>query len=359
MPEEQEGQKFTPSSEALFVGIDLGTSRSAISAINGVRRMVESLVGYPKDAVARRMLKKDVVFGREVLENRLSLNVVRPLEKGVLKYVTDDDAEGEPSEEETQSKQAARQLLNHVVNLVEPGRDETIYGVVGVPAQATIQNKKAMIEAAKEVLDAVMLVSEPFAVAYGLDMLDDTLVIDIGAGTTDLCRMHGTVPGEEDQVSLAKAGDYVDQLLFDLVKEKYPDAQITVNMMREVKEQYGFVLEATESIQVEFPVGGRPVLHDVTAEVRKACESILPDVIEGVKSLVATFHPEFQAKLRNNIVLSGGGSQIAGLGKRIQEAMAELGGGRVTCVEEPLYAGANGALQLALDMPDEYWQQLA
>jgi rod shape-determining protein MreB len=30
----------------------------------------------------------------------------------------------------------------------------------------------------------------------------------------------------------------------------------------------------------------------------------------------------------------------------------------VTVVDEPLYAGANGALQLAMDMPSEYWQQL-
>ena len=34
------------------------------------------------------------------------------------------------------------------------------------------------------------------------------------------------------------------------------------------------------------------------------------------------------------------------------------GGGHVIVVDEPLYAGANGALQLALDMPGEYWQQL-
>ena len=35
--------------ETLCVGIDLGTSRSAISASNGERHVVESYVGWPID----------------------------------------------------------------------------------------------------------------------------------------------------------------------------------------------------------------------------------------------------------------------------------------------------------------------
>ena len=35
-----------------------------------------------------------------------------------------------------------------------------------------------------------------------------------------------------------------------------------------------------------------------------------------------------------------------------------LGFGKVIKVEEPLYAGANGALMLCKDMPDEYWDEL-
>ena len=78
---------------------------------------------------------------------------------------------------------------------MNPGRDQLIYGVVGVPAQATGKNKTAIIEITKDIFDSVMIVSEPFTVAYGMERMSDILVIDIGAGTTDLCRMHGTVPG--------------------------------------------------------------------------------------------------------------------------------------------------------------------
>jgi len=38
---------------------------------------------------------------------------------------------------------------------------------------------------------------------------------------------------------------------------------------------------------------------------------------------------------------------------------SHLGGGRVVTVEEPVYAGANGALKIARDMPREHWEKLA
>ena len=38
---------------------------------------------------------------------------------------------------------------------------------------------------------------------------------------------------------------------------------------------------------------------------------------------------------------------------------SEFGGGNVIVADEPLFAGSNGALQLAMDMPSEYWQQLS
>ena len=65
--------------------------------------------------------------------------------------------------------------------------------------------------------------------------------------------------------------------------------------------------------------------------------------------------PDFQEELRNNIVLAGGGSQIAGLPEVIEADLAEFGSSRVTAVSDPIYSGARGALKLAQDMPEEEW----
>ena len=43
----------------LYIGMDLGTSRTSVSASNGVRETVYSIVGYPKDVVSLKLLKKD------------------------------------------------------------------------------------------------------------------------------------------------------------------------------------------------------------------------------------------------------------------------------------------------------------
>lgn len=339
----------------LYVGIDLGTSRTSISASNGVRETVYSVVGYPKDIVSRKLLGKDVLFGEEAIENRLALDVYKPLEHGVIRY---SDGAGTSSEEITRNMEAAKALILHAVDLARPKAGQLVYGVIGCPAQASIHNKQSIIEAAREVLDSVVICSEPFSVAYGLEQLHDCLVIDIGAGTTDLCRMKGSMPDEDDQITLTQAGDFVDGQLLELFKGRCSDAQFTLNMVKEVKEKHAFVTEAAEPVVVRFPVKGRPTPFNVTAEMRKGCRRIIEPIVEAVDRLVSTFDPEFQARLRNNVILAGGGSRIHGLDRAIEEALEPFGGGRVRAVQEPVYAGANGALKIAYDMPAEAWEQL-
>jgi len=337
----------------LYVGVDLGTSRTSVAASNGVRETLPSFVGYPKDVVSKKLLKKDVLFGDEAIAKRLSLNLFRPLEHGVLKCGEggDEDKEG--------NAQAARDLLLEAVRRIRPRTDELIYAVIGAPAQASINSKNAIINVARESVDSVMLCSEPFAVAYGQDMLEDVLVIDIGAGTVDLCRMHGTMPEDADQITLTTAGDHVDRELTERVRASHPQAQFSAQMIKEVKEKHATVAEVTSPINVLLPVDGKPTEFDLTEEIRGACNTIVDPIVEGLGKLVASFDPEFQHKLKDRVLLAGGGSQIKGLDMAIELRMKDLlGSGHVELIEEPMYGGANGALKIAHDMPEEYWEKL-
>ena len=139
--------------------------------------------------------------------------------------------------------------------------------------------------------------------------MSDVLVIDIGAGTTDLCRMHGTVPAEEDEISYTIAGDAVDQqALMELIMARYPNAQLTVNMCKQFKEQYGFVCDAKDNVEVMIP--GRWQAHAARhhrSSLKQACDILVQPIVDGINKLVSSFNPEFQEQLRHNVVLSGGG----------------------------------------------------
>ncbi len=347
-------------SHPLFVGMDLGTFKTSVASSVGYRDVIPTAVGWPKDHVARTMLGRDVVFGNDLMEHRLALDIVRPFEKGILKY-------GDPASCGLNPKQiekhalATRLIIEYAVHLVHPNaqdKERPIYGVIGVPARASVQNKQFVLDAAAAVFDAVAVVSEPFAIAYGMNRLTDALVIDIGAGTIDLCPIYGVYPADDEQITIGLGGDAVDEEFEKRLRAKYPRVQVSRNIVREIKEKYGFVNAVGEQAVVNLPVDGKPTPHDVTEPLKAACQVLVPPIVEAVRKLISKFDPEYQAKLRQNIILGGGGSQLKGLDHVIEQALAEYGGAKVTRVSDATYAGAVGALKLAMAMPAEGWTAL-
>jgi rod shape-determining protein MreB len=130
-------------------------------------------------------------------------------------------------------------------------------------------------------------------------------------------------------------------------------------MVRDWKEKHSFVGEPKGQVVVEAPVRGKPTSLEVTAEMRKACESLLAPLSETMLDLLSRVDPEYQQRVRNNIVLAGGGSQIPGLAAALERALEEVGGGKVRVVEDPVYAGATGSLVIAADAPEGDWERLA
>lgn len=339
------------ANDTFSVGIDLGTSRSSISASNGERHVIDSYVGWPVDMVARKLVKKPVLVGRDALENRSMLDLRRPLEHGVIK-------EGSEKDEE-----AVLELLRHLISLIglkQKGKTRPkVRAVVGVPAEAFRVSKQRLRTAMDGIADSVMLVSEPFAVAYGLEALLHAMIVDIGAGTTDICVMQGHYPADEDQRTLPNAGDSIDDQLVKLIREHHPDAQFSIHMIREWKEKWSFVGEPRKRVVVPVPVNGKPTELDITDDLRAACESILPPICETMVDLLTRVEPEYQDKVRHNIILAGGSSLISGLTEAMDRALLELGGGRTSVVKDPIFAGSDGGLAIARDASDADWAKLS
>ncbi len=341
----------------VYIGMDLGTFKTSVASSAGVRDVIHSAVGRPKDHVARSLLGRDVVFGKDIFEHRLALNIIRPFEKGVLKFNNPKEA-GLHQEAMDNYREAARLLVEHVVAQTRPPKGMPIYGVIGAPSRASVVNKKVLLEAARTSFDAVMIVSEPFAIAYGMNRLSDTLVVDLGAGTIDICPIFGTFPAEKDQVTIPFGGDVIDEQFFNRVRTMYPQAQLSLNMAREIKEKYGFVHDVNEKALVMLPVDAKPKQFDVTVPLKEACLTIVPPILEGLREVVAKLDPEIQQRMLNNIVLGGGGSQLKGLDRVIEESLKEYGGARVKKVGDAVYAGAVGALKLAMSLPHDCWNDL-
>ncbi len=334
--------------EMMQVGIDLGTSQSAISVSSGKEAVVSSYVGWAVDIVARKALGKKILVGDEAIENRTMVELHRPLERGTVKEGSKKDLE------------AVREIVTYLLNEVgvDP-KKQSIRGVVGVPAEAMRVSKVHLRETLEGIIDRLLVISEPFAVAYGINALVNSMIIDLGAGTTDFCLMLGRYPTEDDQKTIYAAGDYIDRQLETVLRERYPEARFTIFMVREWKEKYGFVGEPKRRVEVKTHVSGKPVILDITEEMKMACESILMPISEALHDLIARLDPEYHEKIRNNIYLSGRTSLLPGLPQAIEAMLEDVGGGKVKRVDDPSFAGVRGCLAVAKDADDEEWEMLA
>lgn len=341
----------------VYVGMDLGTFKTSVACSSGLRDVLPTAVGWPKDHIARTMLGRDVVFGKDLTEHRLALDIVRPFEKGALKYV-DAAAAGMNAKQIEKHALATKLVIEYSVHTVAPDRDRPVYGVIGVPSRASMKNKKFIMDAAAGTFDAVAIVSEPFTIAYGMNRLSDALVIDIGAGTIDICPIYGVYPSDDEQITLPIGGDAVDEEFEKRLLMTHPGAQVSRNMVRDLKERHGFVNENNDAAVVTLPVAGKPTQLDVTEPLKAACMTIVHPICEAVRGLIAKFDPEFQQRMRQNIILGGGGSQLKGLDCVIEHSLKEYGGAKVTRVTDATYAGAVGALKLAMSMPAHGWTAL-
>lgn len=336
-----------PKSSFFLLGINLGTSRTAVASDRGYRGLTPSVVGYPRDIIAVRLLGKTQVFGDEALEHKSALKLYHPLRDGLIPQDPKSDYN------------AAGELLRHVIDAAAPGRPGNLSGVIGVPARMPTASRQRLRQLVQNFFSNCLVVSEPFLVAYHLERLANCLLVDIGAGGTTISALRGAAPSPQDQAFLPRGGDYLDERLQEVVNQHQQEVRISSHQARRIKEQFAFVGPPPEPVNVSLRARGKPRRYDLTDELGAVCAGIVPEIVEQLTALLQHFDPEDQEEALQHIYLAGGGSGIRGLAPMIEEKLAAYGAVRVQRLEQPEYAGAMGALRLAAELPPADWDELS
>ena len=229
------------------------------------------------------------------MAHKLHLDLVYPLQNGVITNL-----------------EAARDFLNHVRSRIGTSEDTELRVVIGLPSKAGEKAREDLRLAATRIFDRVILIPEPFLAALGSresnansDAVANSLFVDIGAGSTDMCLIQGCYPSDDDQLSIEFAGDQVDEIVQDTILSRYPDCGITLPRCRDIKERNSFVCGSKETIMTPVMIRGNLKSLEVGEAIDRGCTELLQRVFQGVEYLIERADPDSIPGLLQNIFLTG------------------------------------------------------
>lgn len=332
------------SKNSLFssdIGIDLGTGNSLVyvrgkgiiinePSVVAVNDKTDQVVAIGKDAKA--MLGKTPPH----------IRTVRPLSHGVI-------SDFEITEE----------LLAYLINRAQGSRAR-LFGprvVVGVPTGVTNVQRRAVEDAARNAgAREVYVLEEPVAGAIGAKLPVHepvgTMVLDIGAGTTDIAviSLSGSVASKSSQV----AGDRFNENIIDFVRSEFK-LGIGDRTAEEIKIAIGAVVSLPESLSRN--VRGRDLATGLPREimltdahVREALAPSLDALSDAMKDVIELTPPELLSDvLERGVTVFGGGALLRGL----PQLLSKMLGVPVRVAPDPLTAVVRGT-GIATEDPAAY-----
>ena len=148
------------------------------------------------------------------------------------------------------------------------------------------------------------------------------MIVDIGGGTTDIAVL--TLNGVAFSSSIKTAGDTFDELIVRYIRRKH-GAVIGLNTAEEIKMNVGCVMERPENPEMQ--VRGRDLKSGLFKDVVVTSGELLEFmrrpakvIADEVLAVLEQATPELVADIsRNGIVLAGGGCQIWGMDRFLEE----------------------------------------
>jgi len=318
------------------IAIDLGTANTLIY-VKG-----KGVVYNEATAIAYDQRTNGVIaYGDTAFEmigrTPPSIRVVRPLSTGVISDFA-----------------AARTFLQIVVSEnVRTSRFRPLHAVIGVPSRISGAEFKTLQDALDtNSLAKVYAVQEPVAAAIGAGLNFSAprgcLVIDVGAGTTDIAMLSlGRVV---ESRSLRIGGDALVAAFTNYMKN-----ELRLNVGDRTSEaflrEYGmaFKIEKRKGVIAGVDMKtGLPVHVDITSDqVMNAIREPISLIVTELRRLLDSVPPDLAADaLEDGLNLTGGGSLLNGLA----ELLYEQTGIQCSYVAEPLTSVVLGCGAIVEDL---------
>ena len=325
------------------IAIDLGTANTLIIHNDKV------VVDQPS-IVAKNIRTGEVVaIGKRAQQmhgkTHKEIETLRPLKDGVIADF-----------------QASEQMIRGFIKMLKMKGgifSPALKMVVCIPSGVTEVEKRAVIDSAEHAgAKDVWLIHEPMAAAIGIgiDVLEPkgNMVIDIGGGTTEIAVI--SLGGIVCDKSIRVAGDEFTNNIQTYMKTRHNIA-IGDIMAENIKIHCGSALTELEDPPSNYAVHGRDLMSGIPKEVivtykeiAGALNNSIEQIEEAIMNALFNTPPALSADIYNEgLYLTGGGSMLRGLDKRISKKTKLP----VYVAEDPLRAVARGT-GISLKNTDSY-----
>jgi molecular chaperone DnaK len=254
---------------AKAVGIDLGTTNSVVSVMEGGEpTVIANAEGHRTTPSVVAWSKSDEVLVGEIAKRQAVTNAERTI-RSVKRHIGTDWKADIGGKQFTPQEISARILMKLKRDAEAYLGDEVTQAVITVPAYFDDAQRQATKEAGQIAgLEVLRLVAEPTAaaLAYGLEKEDEqtVLVFDLGGGTYDVSVLE-IAEGVFDVKSTAGdsqlGGDDWDQELIDWMLTTFKNEQgvdlskdkMAIQRLREAAEKAKIELSSSQETTINLP----------------------------------------------------------------------------------------------------------
>ena len=332
---------------AKAVGIDLGTTNSVVSVLEGGEAVViANAEGARTTPSVVAFAKNGEVLVGEVAKRQAVTNVDRTI-RSVKRHMGDTKWNVDIDGKKYNAQEISARILQKLKRDAEAYLGDTVTdAVITVPAYFNDAQRQATKDAGQIAgLNVLRIVNEPTAaaLAYGLDKGDKDqtiLVFDLGGGTFDVSLLEigeGIVEVKATSGDNNLGGDDWDQRVVDHLVTQFKNSngvdlsadKVALQRLREAAEKAKIELSSSQSASINLPyitASDAGPLHLDENLTRADFQKMTSDLIDRTKSPFNQVIKDAGVKVGDidHVVLVGGSTRMPA----VTDLVKELTGGR-------------------------------